>query len=183
MSAASPIEILQMECPRPESDPRYDDAETRTITLPKGYKKQPEYAAFKTDTIFEKDIKIPLRDGTIIRADIFRPVGATQKLPILMAWSPYGKSGRGKKCLQSFFLRNPPAEFNHDDQACSPSSMYPVERESRDRSFLIMRSLRRSTLRNGLHEGMLSRTLTLEVPMTQRVTSCKSSRNGFYERS
>ncbi|GAB1218324.1 hypothetical protein ATERTT37_007578 [Aspergillus terreus] len=73
----------------------YDDAETRTITLPKGYKKQPEYAAFKTDTIFEKDIKIPLRDGTIIRADIFRPVGATQKLPILMAWSPYGKSGRG----------------------------------------------------------------------------------------
>ncbi|KAF9890050.1 hypothetical protein FE257_006730 [Aspergillus nanangensis] len=99
MSPYFPIEILRVKCDPPEADPKYDGAESRTIVLPKGHQKQPDYAAFGTDTIFEKDIKIPLRDGTVIRVDIFRPAGVTEKVPILIAWSPYGKSGRGRFTL------------------------------------------------------------------------------------
>lgn len=44
------------------------------------------------DIIFEKDIAVTLRDGTTIYADVFRPAG-TGKVPVIIAWSPYGKSG------------------------------------------------------------------------------------------
>lgn len=40
----------------------------------------------------ERDVAVPLRDGTIIYTDIFRPDGAGN-LPAIIAWSPYGKSG------------------------------------------------------------------------------------------
>ncbi len=38
----------------------------------------------------ERDVAVPLRDGTIIYTDIYRPEGATN-LPAIIAWSPYGK--------------------------------------------------------------------------------------------
>ena len=44
------------------------------------------------DILFERDLAVPLRDGTIIYTDVFRPVGATN-LPAIIAWSPYGKAG------------------------------------------------------------------------------------------
>jgi len=34
---------------------------------------------------------VTLRDGVTIYVDVFRPVG-TEKVPVLVAWSPYGKS-------------------------------------------------------------------------------------------
>ena len=39
------------------------------------------------------DVAIPLRDGTITYADIFRPEHNTEPLPILLTYSPYGKHG------------------------------------------------------------------------------------------
>jgi len=38
----------------------------------------------------ERDVAVPLRDGTTIYTDIYRPEGATN-LPAIIAWSPYGK--------------------------------------------------------------------------------------------
>ncbi len=40
--------------------------------------------------IYERDVAVPLRDGTIIYTDIYRPEGATN-LPAIVAWSPFGK--------------------------------------------------------------------------------------------
>ncbi len=52
------------------------------------------------DILFERDVAVTLRDGTVIYTDIFRPVGGTH-LPIIIAWSPYGK-GYGWFSLDRF---------------------------------------------------------------------------------
>ncbi|MCL6251573.1 CocE/NonD family hydrolase [Altererythrobacter sp. KTW20L] len=39
----------------------------------------------------ERNCVIPLRDGTEIFCDLYRPEGATRDLPVLLAWGPYGK--------------------------------------------------------------------------------------------
>lgn len=72
----------------------YDGSETSTTILPAGYRKSETARPFTVNTIFEKNISIPLRDGTILKADIFRPE-ISGKVPVLLPWSPYGKSGRG----------------------------------------------------------------------------------------
>jgi predicted acyl esterase len=43
---------------------------------------------------------MPLRDGHSLRADIFRPASVGDaRVPALVVWSPYGKTGtRGEKC-------------------------------------------------------------------------------------
>ncbi|KAJ5769548.1 alpha/beta-hydrolase [Penicillium odoratum] len=89
------IEVLQRPVEPPEtSDPHYDDSQSSTTILPEHYRKGPNAAPFQAATVFEKDVKISLRDGTKIRADIFRPHGVVEPVPALIAWSPYGKSGR-----------------------------------------------------------------------------------------
>ncbi|HJX04081.1 MAG TPA: CocE/NonD family hydrolase [Dehalococcoidia bacterium] len=40
--------------------------------------------------ICEQDVAVPMRDGTIIYTDIFRPVGATN-IPVIISWSYFGK--------------------------------------------------------------------------------------------
>ncbi|MBO5652495.1 MAG: CocE/NonD family hydrolase [Selenomonas sp.] len=47
------------------------------------------------DILFEKDVPVTLRDGTVIYTDIFRPVDE-EKHPAIMAWSPYGKEIGGQ---------------------------------------------------------------------------------------
>jgi len=50
--------------------------------------------AFPTDVLFDRDVAIPMRDGIKLYADIFRPVDSdTAKVPALITWSPYGKTG------------------------------------------------------------------------------------------
>lgn len=89
------IDVLQCPVKDPESsDPRYDGPEPSHTILEKGFRKDPNAAAFQTATVFEKDVKVSLRDGVKIRADIFRPCDE-EKVPALIAWSPYGKTGRG----------------------------------------------------------------------------------------
>src|SRR3989304_10342658 len=41
--------------------------------------------------IVEKDVKIPLRDGTLLCADIFRPDGGAERFPAVMNISVYQK--------------------------------------------------------------------------------------------
>lgn len=89
------IDVIQTSLRPCAQDPNYDNGDSSITILPKGHRKDPAYAAFQANTIFEKDVKIPLRDGARIRADIFRPADSKEKVPALVAWSPYGKSGRG----------------------------------------------------------------------------------------
>jgi uncharacterized protein len=42
--------------------------------------------------VIEKDLPIPMRDGTVLRADLYRP-DTPQRLPVLLNRTPYGKSG------------------------------------------------------------------------------------------
>jgi len=43
--------------------------------------------------VIERNLAVPLRDGTIIYVDLYRPEGAAGEhdLPLLLGWSPYGK--------------------------------------------------------------------------------------------
>ncbi len=91
------IEVLQGPISSPDSaSARYDGLKPTTITLAAGFQKAPGHRAFRASTIFEQDIEIPLRDGIIIRGDVFRPADTQEPGPALVAWSPYGKSGTGK---------------------------------------------------------------------------------------
>ena len=55
-------------------------AAAQKMSQPKDYK-----------LIVEKDVKIPLRDGTILYGDIFRPDGAGERFPVIMNIGPYMK--------------------------------------------------------------------------------------------
>ncbi|SPJ78819.1 related to acyl esterases [Fusarium torulosum] len=72
----------------------YDPLNPSVKELPKGHKRTPANRAFEADTIFEKDIVLPLRDGLKLYADVFRPK-TDSKVPAILIWSPYGKTGNG----------------------------------------------------------------------------------------
>jgi predicted acyl esterase len=60
--------------------------------LPMGYQTVPHFPPLPVEIVFDKDVAVTLRDGTTIYVDVFRPAG-TEKVPVIVAWSPYGKSG------------------------------------------------------------------------------------------
>ena len=64
-----------------------------TRHLPAGYQVAPMFQPLPVDITFEKDVAVTLRDGVTIYVDVFRPAGA-QAVPVIVAWSPYGKSQR-----------------------------------------------------------------------------------------
>ncbi|MCV7174207.1 hypothetical protein [Mycolicibacterium sphagni] len=51
--------------------------------------------ALRYDVVIDRDVAIPLRDGVVVYTDIMRPAGHHGDLPVLMAWSPYGKQDAG----------------------------------------------------------------------------------------
>ncbi|KAH6951211.1 Alpha/Beta hydrolase protein [Ilyonectria sp. MPI-CAGE-AT-0026] len=64
-----------------------------TQVLPAGWKREEGRLALREALIWDKDVPVPMRDGTILRADIFRPASQKDKpLPAILAWSPYGKT-------------------------------------------------------------------------------------------
>lgn len=90
------FDVLQRATVSPESPvSRYDGLKPEIVNLQADFQKTPEHRAFRASTIFERDIEVPLRDGTKLRADIFRPADSASNVPALVAWSPYGKSGTG----------------------------------------------------------------------------------------
>lgn len=94
------IPLLFRALKDPASHARYDGDHASVQVLPIGFKRRPECRAFNVRTVYEKDVKIPMRDGIILRGDIFRPEGP-ELLPAILPWSPYGKSGRGKLEISS----------------------------------------------------------------------------------
>ena len=62
---------------------------TRTLTA--GWQIDPKFRPLPVDIVLEKDVAVTLRDGVTIYVDLFRPAG-TDEVPVIIAWSPYGKS-------------------------------------------------------------------------------------------
>ncbi len=62
-----------------------------TRILKAGSRIQPRFRPLPVDIVFEKDVPVTLRDGVTTYTDVFRPTG-TKKVPVIVAWSPYGKS-------------------------------------------------------------------------------------------
>ncbi|KAJ5814182.1 uncharacterized protein N7503_000932 [Penicillium pulvis] len=66
----------------------------KTTVLQPGFRREEDCRSIQAPTIWESDIKVPLRDGSFLLADIFRPVDA-EDVPAILVWSPYGKTGTG----------------------------------------------------------------------------------------
>ena len=60
-------------------------------TLGAGYRVDPRFRSLPTDIVFEKDVAVTMRDGVTIYVDVLRPPGS-DRVPVIIAWSPYGKS-------------------------------------------------------------------------------------------
>lgn len=48
------------------------------------------------DILFERDVPMTLRDGTVMYTDVYRPIG-NETVPAIVAWSPYGKEVGGQQ--------------------------------------------------------------------------------------
>ncbi|KAI8170993.1 Cocaine esterase [Colletotrichum sp. SAR 10_65] len=88
------VEVKPSVPPEHEAAGVYDKFNPSTRKLPKGHRRTVENKAFEADTIFEKDVAMPMRDGIKLYCDVFRPDNA-EKVPAILIWSPYGKSGNG----------------------------------------------------------------------------------------
>lgn len=78
--------------------------EPGTRTLPAGFQVAPRFRPLPVDIVFEKDVAVTLGDGVTMYVDVFRPAG-TEKAPVIVAWSPYGKStGTAPKYANLFDL-------------------------------------------------------------------------------
>ena len=69
------------------------DFEPGTRTLPAGTQLTPAFRPLPVDIVFDKDVAVTLRDGTVTYVDVFRPAG-NEPVPVIVAFSPYGK-GQG----------------------------------------------------------------------------------------
>ena len=94
-STVAGIDIIFKEANR-DFTKRWKQFDPATEVLPAGWRKDEGRRALDEDIIFERDICIVLRDGCKIYADVFRPPGSeNEKVPAILAWSPYGKQGNG----------------------------------------------------------------------------------------
>lgn len=73
-----------------------------TRTLPAGYKIGSRHCSIPVDIVLDKDVAVQLRDGVTIYVDVFRPAG-TEPVPVIVAWSPYGKSEGSAPSVAAIF--------------------------------------------------------------------------------
>lgn len=71
-------------------------------TLPAGFQVAPGFLPLPLEIVFEKDVAVMLRDGVTIFTNVFRPAGS-ERVPVIVAWSPYGKSGGTAPTTTSLF--------------------------------------------------------------------------------
>lgn len=78
----------------PLSDPRsnFHGYRPETVVLPKGYVHIKGAKPLDCDILLERDAAIPMRDGCILRADIYRP-NDDEKVPAILCSSIFGKNG------------------------------------------------------------------------------------------
>lgn len=80
----------------------------KRVVLPKGWRRLSRLPLPEA-LVWDKDIAVEMRDGKTIRADIFRPASReNERLPALIPWSPYGKTGTGLMHTHDYPYANPP---------------------------------------------------------------------------
>ncbi|KAJ0416228.1 Alpha/Beta hydrolase protein [Aspergillus carlsbadensis] len=84
------VDVPMRDSPRPQGPP----ATPKTVELPAGHRRRSDCRALPSPIILDQDQVLTLRDGTKIRADIYRPK-TEGKVPAILMWGPYGKSGSG----------------------------------------------------------------------------------------
>ncbi|KAF3024987.1 hypothetical protein E8E14_013947 [Neopestalotiopsis sp. 37M] len=77
---------LPLDAPRA----RYPGFQQSTKTLKAGAIRRDGARELSSDIVFDRDVPVTLRDGTVIYTDILRPVNVS-KAPAIISWSPYGK--------------------------------------------------------------------------------------------
>jgi hypothetical protein len=98
------IEVLfRKAAPIDVPEARYPGFKPGATVLHKGFVQKKGALPLPCDILFERDVSVTLRDGTVIYTDVFRPVGGAN-LPAIIAWSPYGKEG-GLTLLDDFPFR------------------------------------------------------------------------------
>ena len=70
----------------------YPGLDERTYTLPKGTVVKEGAMPLAADVVIDQDTPVQLRDGAVIRADIYRP-NDDDPHPTIMWYAPYGKRG------------------------------------------------------------------------------------------
>ncbi|KAI8648476.1 PepX-C domain-containing protein [Fusarium sp. Ph1] len=83
--------LLPTDAPRA----RYTGFKQESVILRKGTVRREGAKPLSSDILFERDVPVTLRDGITIYTDVFRPVG-DQRVPAVVAWSPYGKQVGGQ---------------------------------------------------------------------------------------
>jgi uncharacterized protein len=74
-----------------------ESGETKIQVLPKGWTRDSGRRPLPVEMIWEKDVRITMRDGVKLLADVFRPANSSeQPVPAIMPWSPFGRSGAGR---------------------------------------------------------------------------------------
>ena len=97
-------DVEYTKLPLPEEHPHFsaNGFKPGQTILPKGHVKAEGRRALSNDLVYDRDVAIPLRDGIKIYADIFRPVDAeSRRVPALIPWSPYGKTGTGPQKIET----------------------------------------------------------------------------------
>lgn len=104
MSDHSPVMLPAYPYDEEKEESVFSSFDPGTRVLDAGYHCRPQYRPIPVDIVFEKDVAVRLRDGTTIYVDVLRPAGS-ENVPVLIAWSPYGKStGNAPKYDQLFGL-------------------------------------------------------------------------------
>lgn len=150
MTVIGGIEVIYRPANRDFSK-RWSDFNPSTTVLPKGWRKDPDCRALDEDLIFERDISISLRDGSTIYADVFRPVmSEDQRVPAIIAWSPYGKQGNGQVARTFKNSTLMPSQVSKALIGCHGGPVYPSHGQ------VTLRSSRLRTQQSGVLEAMRS---------------------------
>ncbi len=89
----SGIEVIYRKA-APVEKTGYPGLKEETYVLRKGSVQAEGVMPLPCDIRVDRDVPIALRDGTVVRVDIYRPVEG-KDCPIVMWWAPYGKRGAG----------------------------------------------------------------------------------------
>jgi predicted acyl esterase len=57
-------------------------------------------ALINVDVIFERDLAVPMRDGVILSANLFRPADG-KRAPVVMSVTPYGNDQQRDRLLHA----------------------------------------------------------------------------------
>lgn len=143
----------------------YSGFQPSTSVLQAGHQLTPESRAFEESVIYDRDVALEMRDGVKLRADIFRP-DTTDKVPALVVWSPYGKTGTGKNKFGFHALYKILTSLSKDR---APWIKFHIVLEFQSLDCQAMRSGKARIQPSGASVDTLSSTSTPEVSLIPRV--------------